>query len=360
MKAVIILSAILTSIFLFQYLHTAQHSKRVLSASSNPKLDSAYSLWKSKYGRLYGSPSEDGFRKQVFASNMQTVESTNSLKLSYSFELNKFADLTNEEIKARYFGLGPQKDIIGLQDKQPQAASQRLLAETQNYFGYFSSDAPEKKDWHKEETLNVVKHQGSCGACYAFSAVIALEHAYFVKHGQKLKLSEQELVDCSKGHGNSGCTGGWMHQAFDYVLENGGLQTAKTYPYTGMEGQFCHRNTDHNVKDLISGYRRIDEHDNDRMRKVLTYSVITSAVDAGDISFYSSGVYDNRQCRSDINHAIVIVGYGVSKSTGLKYWKIRNSWGENWGKQGYFKLLRNDGYEEGICGITKYNVYPTL
>jgi C1A family cysteine protease len=291
---------------------------------------------------------------------MAKVEEVNSKKLNYSFDLNKFADLTQDEMKARYYGLGNLQAIKNVKDREPILASKRRLQSSTDYFDYFNVKAPERKDWHKEESLNVVKHQGGCGSCYAFATVISLEHAYYVKHGQKIKLSEQELVDCSKGHGNSGCTGGWMHQAFDYVLENGGLQTAKTYPYSATENHFCSRNASLNVPDLISGYRRLTAHDNEKIKRALTFAVVTAGVDVTDITFYSSGVYDNRQCRSDINHAIVIVGYGVSKSTGQKYWKIRNSWGDNWGRQGYFKLLRDDGFTEGVCGITQYNVYPTL
>jgi hypothetical protein len=76
----------------------------------------------------------------------------------------------------------------------------------------------------------VVKDQGSCGSCYAFSAVAAIEAAVAIKTGLLATLSEQELVDCSGSYGNAGCGGGWMSPCFAYAKDNGGLSTQTDYP----------------------------------------------------------------------------------------------------------------------------------
>jgi len=66
--------------------------------------------------------------------------------------------------------------------------------------------------------------------------------------------------------------------------------------------------------------------------------------------FYKSGVMDAVDCFSSLDHGVLAVGYG--EENGLKFWIVKNSWGEQWGEQGYIRLARGEAYgEEGICGI---------
>lgn len=84
------------------------------------------------------------------------------------------------------------------------------------------------------------------------------------------------------------------------------------------------------------------------------------AVDASSIGFqyYTSGIYYDLECsKSNLNHAVLIVGYGTDTDTGMDYWIIKNSWGEGWGSRGYMKLARNQG---NMCGVATAATYPTL
>ena len=59
-----------------------------------------------------------------------------------------------------------------------------------------------------------VKHQGTCGSCWAYSAVGALEGAHYKATGKLVSLSVQQLIDCATD--NHGCKGGWYERAFRY------------------------------------------------------------------------------------------------------------------------------------------------
>ena len=82
-------------------------------------------------------------------------------------------------------------------------------------------------------------------------------------------------------------------------------------------------------------------------------------VNAYPLNWYARGVIDwgNDNCaHDDINHAVVLVGYGHDDEEGLDYWRIRNSWGADWGEKGYFRLSRG----KGTCGVNQHISYSTI
>ncbi|KAK0578780.1 hypothetical protein LWI29_016104 [Acer saccharum] len=76
----------------------------------------------------------------------------------------------------------------------------------------------------------------------------------------------------------------------------------------------------------------------------------------GDFKQYTIGIY-NGNCRDSINHAVVIVGYGVSEYD-TKYWILKNSWGTGWGECGYMRIIRESGFPKGPCGILTIPPFP--
>lgn len=72
--------------------------------------------------------------------------------------------------------------------------------------------------------------------------------------------------------------------------------------------------------------------------------------------FHSQGIFTG-PCSTALDHAVLIVGYGSDDS--VDYWIVKNSWGKNWGMNGYMHMLRNSGDSQGVCGINMLASFPT-
>ncbi|XP_008056779.1 cathepsin L1-like, partial [Carlito syrichta] len=200
---------------------------------------------------------------------------------------------------------------------------------------------------------------GKCGSSWAFSATGALEGMMSLRTGKLVSLSEQNLVDCSRPQGNFGCGGGTMDNAFQYVQENGGLESEASYPYTGKEG-ICKYNPEKSVVN-VTGILDLTTEEKLKFRLTL-WGPVSAAIDASHESFqfYEQGVYYEPDCSSEnLNHAVLVVGYGFegTESDENKYWIVKNSWGTEWGKDGYIMIARD---RKNNCGIASAASYPTV
>nr|KAG5707243.1 hypothetical protein BaRGS_000017 [Batillaria attramentaria] len=207
--------------------------------------------------------------------------------------------------------------------------------------------------------INKFADIGQCGACWAFSATGSLEGQWFKKTGELISLSEQNLMDCSKDEGNLGCLGGRMDWAYNYIRKNDGVDTEASYPYEGQDNLPC-RFTEADVGATTTGFVFIDVGDEEGQKAaVAEVGPIAIAMDASRLTFqlYKSGVYYDAACSSVLlNHAVLAIGYGTT-SDGDDYWLMKNSWGTQWGDEGYFKMARN---RDNNCGIATDSLYPTV
>uniref|UniRef100_A0A668V347 Cathepsin L.1 n=1 Tax=Oreochromis aureus TaxID=47969 RepID=A0A668V347_OREAU len=321
----------------------------VLAVSSCGRMsleDMEFHAWKLKFEKSYDSPSEETQRKQIWLNNRKLVLKHNALAdqglKSFRLGMTYFADMVCAE-----------KDVV-LENEEYKKLS---------CLGSFNASLPrsvlsDTVDWREQGYVTKVKDQQQCGSCWAFSAVStgALEGQHFKKTGNLVSLSEQQLVDCTRKYFNHGCDGGWMIPAFKYIKDNGGIQTEESYTYEAGEGQ-CHYNANF-VGAQCSGYATVKQDEEALKQAVAAIGPISIAVDASHESFqlYQSGVYVEERCSNNhFSHAMLIVGYGAEN--GHDYWLVKNSWGLDWGEEGYIKMVRNKSIN---CGIANKASYPLV
>ncbi|KAJ1703377.1 hypothetical protein LUZ63_003156 [Rhynchospora breviuscula] len=315
-------------------------------ATAEDPLLATYEKWMGEFGRVYSSDTEKQHRFEVFKTNFQFIESMNKQPgLTYTVGLNEFADLTNEEFVTKYVGF-----------KSPSTPKMATPFKYANL-----TTAPTCVDWRSSGAVTPVKNQGNCGSCWSFSATGAMEGINKIKTGTLLSLSEQELVDCDTSC--SGCNGGYMDYAFQWVILNGGITTESDYPYTsgstGTAGSCNYPKTYDYAVSLLS-YQDVTTYCESCLKNAVANQPVSVAIEASGsaFQFYQSGIFTG-SCGTNLDHGVLVVGYGPC-STGTAYWIVKNSWGTSWGESGYIRMQRNVASTAGLCGIAMEPSYPTM
>ncbi|CAN4095357.1 unnamed protein product [Withania somnifera] len=312
---------------------------------TDDEISALYESWLLEHGKSYNALDEKDKRFQIFKDNLNYIDEQNSIRnKSYKLGLTKFADLTNDEYRSIYLGTKSSGDRRKLMKKK-----------SDRYLPKVGDSLPESIDWREKGALVGVKDQGSCGSCWAFSAVASIEAINKIVTGDLISLSEQELIDCDTSY-NEGCDGGLMDYAFEFVIKNGGIDTEEDYPYAARNGRCdTYRKNAKVVK--IDSYEDVPEDNEKALQKALANQPVSVAVEGGgrDFQHYKSGIFTGR-CGTAVDHGVVAVGYGTEN--GMDYWIVRNSWGASWGEKGYLRMQRNVASRKGLCGIAIEPSYP--
>nr|XP_043636950.1 vignain-like [Erigeron canadensis] len=313
---------------------------------SEEGLKGMYDRWRAHHNMAEVSHEEKAQRFNVFKANVQHVHKSNKMNKAYTLKLNKFAAMTNHEFRNSYAGskISHYRALQG-----PRKVNSTFMYQD-------AANLPPSVDWRTQNAVTPAKNQGKCGSCWAFSTVVAVEGINAIRTGELVSLSEQHLIDCNR-LSNNGCDGGLMEPAFLFIKNHGGLATELNYPYTCKKG-ICDQAKIGNQVVTVDGFEDVPQGDEDALLKAVAHQPVSIAMDANghDVQFYSQGVFTGR-CTTDVNHGVAIVGYGETPE-GMKYWIVKNSWGPEWGEDGFIRIQRGVLDKAGLCGVAIEPSYP--
>jgi len=307
-----------------------------------------FTTWMHTHNKAYLSV--DFFLKyRVFKDNVDFV---NNWKGSHEVGLNAYSDLTPEQFAEIMLHPVATPTATPVTARDARHTSEQVDEE---YFARQARATPTSVDWRTSGTVQAVKNQGQCGDCWAFATSGGVESITKISTGTLPSLSAQQLCDCVTD--NSGCNGGNLQKALNYVIGTGGVNTDASYPYNAVQST-CKFNSA-NVGGSISGFTAVQQGSESALQTAVATQPVIISIAAGLQSFqaYKSGIFNDTACGttgSDLNHAVMMIGYGTG-STG-DYWILKNQWGTGWGMSGYMNIARNAGNR---CGIASYAFAPT-
>lgn len=342
-----------------------------------PSIDSEFTDFMLRHGRTYKMESaEFEMRKARFRKATELVDVHNGQSgRSWRASINKFADRTSQELAA----------LRGWKNSRRPKHSSASVGGTgtvsQLSTNVTVTELPKEHSWMNLTSVKEVRDQGVCGSCWAFAAATVLRAHSEIWMKDPRKFSVQQIVSCTQNPdecgGTGGCQGATAELAMDYVLKYG-CKTEAEVPYAAEDSTCPHSLLQDNAHEPsephkhhsigMVGWTKLPENKVNPVKLALvTKGPVAVSVSASySWNQYGGGVLDDCPADAVIDHAVVLIGYGVSKSAdvslstmiglaesaGTKFWHLQNSWGEDWGENGYLRMLRReDHFEENKqCG----------
>jgi C1A family cysteine protease len=197
-----------------------------------------------------------------------------------------------------------------------------------------------------------------CDKGWAFAAASQIESDAQRVLGVRYMVSPQQIIACDEM--SNYCSGGWPETAYDYVRRTGGIEREASYPYVSSKGSepSCRAVVDDYVLAIQSPASMISRESNSATENAMAYHLnntgpLTVCVDATKWNSYVGGVVTT--CGGDVNHCLQVVGIHVDETGKEGFWRLRNSWGSDWGEGGHIRLK----FGKDTCAITHRPTFTT-
>ena len=228
-------------------------------------------------------------------------------------------------------------------------------------------ELPQEFNWRdKGDHLPPIVAQGSCGSCFAITTprMFAARLSILTRGKVKVQFSPQDILSCSNY--SQGCLGGIPYLVGKYA-EDYGFVAEDCFPYTASDDS-CSNERANCVRyygtdyEYIGGYYGASNVPDMMTELVNNGPIIASMLASDDFYLYKGGIYrstgvkDHSNPMEPVNHTVLIVGYG--EQGGVEYWLAQNSWGEDWGEEGYFRIVR--GTDEANIESSAFTAMPVV
>jgi len=300
---------------------------------------SDFEQWMGKFNKVYASGEEKQLRFSNYKATLERVTKKNQMSKGARYGPTKFADMSPEEFKDKIL---MKNKIVPPTNEEKRANLLTIDTEVQ---------LEQQFDWRNLGGVTAVKDQEQCGSCWAFSTTENIESVWMLNKKISNKtmpgLAPQQIVDCDTS--DDGCGGGFPTTAYEYVINAGGLEPQIDYPYTAEDGSCTFKSGDVYAKISNWKYGCSDENEAQMNQNLQSWAPLSICLDAANWQDYTSGVMTAWECAwiNELDHCVQAVGINSAAST--PYWIVRNSWGTDWGVNGYIWLE----YGANTCGLTQ-------
>ncbi|CDW51800.1 cysteine proteinase [Trichuris trichiura] len=318
---------------------------------SNP-VRRKFTSFTSKFKKTYATVKELHHRMQIFQENLCRIDMFNwkssmNDKQAAKFGITQYSDLTEKEFSSSYTGLKLSKpeNAVNVSDEQ-------LLSRFRQVRQAFS--------WKSCGVLPAVREQGPCGACYAFATSDLIASQYAVDHHLWNKsvhaISAQAIIDCMPEPAAYACEGGRPYGVLKLLAKTRQrLPMESCYPYEMEEGKCrrekCNNETSEAQVEWAKSFNASGSREKELIALLVNWGPVIVTINVPDwLQFYKTGVLQQSQCGKVPEHAVLLVGYDFTAPT--PYYIIKNSWGDDWGEEGYMRLEAG----RNTCGLAGYAV----
>ncbi|CAH0394254.1 unnamed protein product [Bemisia tabaci] len=334
-----------------EYFQSTRNSTSAIQPGiSNLPMDDTFSAFATTFHKNYSQEEKD-HRQNNFRENLKLIAKLNTAKIgTATFAVTPYTDFSQTEFQRKYCTYHSTYDGRAFYSDE----------ETINV-----GPTPEQFDWKTRGLVSKVKNNENCGGGWAYAVVDCLEmHNAIRRNASVVEYSAQQIVDCDKN--SRGCAGGSVTNAYKYIKDAGGLALERSYPYTFRESSCLFEPSMAKIR-IKSTFYTLPPSEETIRHFIYNYGPVVAAINCAQLQFYKRGVIrcNDENCNPrHMNHAVVVVGYGVEGSrganstSGIPYWLVKNSWGTAWGEEGYFKVFR--GKRENTLGIQNFLTAPMV